>query len=332
MERRSFPRLMAGLILVVLAVMLFSACGSGPALPTPTRLPTATPTPRSTPLPEVPTPIPLATEDNPLTILMLPQGNRANAREAASTLEEQILTLYGLTVDIQLVNSYGEIVAQLCGATPVVGWVDGFSYIVAGAQGCGDPEMRIERDGQTGFQVDLLVSAELRAGGIAALADQTLCRLNSQDVASWLVPGLMLRADGVNPLYDLETVADVESYDALVTAIYNEDCQAGGVPHGYLDDVGAEVAALEDLSERVLVLDVSPEIPYDILVYPQTVPLNVRIPLNDAFMQIAAERRSARTLAIILNQDRLERVDRSNFAAFNAFMASTGLNFAALGQ
>lgn len=312
--------------------LVLSACGGVASGPLPTAFPTATPTPRSTPLPEVPTEVPLATAGNPLVILMLPQAGRLAAEDASQTLEALILDLAGLMVDIQPVNSYGEIVAQLCSANPVVGWVDGLAYVVAEAQGCADPALLVERGGATGFSVDLLAASELSATDPGDLEGRTLCRLNSEDVASWFLPGLMLQTEGVNPLYDLEGVVEVEDYDALVAAIYDGACDAGGVPRGYLDDVGGEVAAREDLREVVAVLAGSPEVPYDLLVYPQTVPLNVRIPLNDVFVELAASDQNAAILYDILAQDAILRVTRVDLAAFRAFMDDTGLNFAALGE
>lgn len=328
---------------VFLVGLLLAACSGGPATPPPTHLPTATPTPRSTPLPPVPTAVPAGSEGNPLTILMLPQGSRRAAVRAAGNLEDMIQELTGLVVDIQTVNSYGEIVAQLCSPVPVAGWVDGLSYIVAEAQGCADPALRVERDGNSGYRVDLLVSTDLADGGdsegdvsgieIAALDGEPFCRLNSEDTVSWLVPGLMLYAGGVNPLYDLGEIVDVQDFDALITAIYQGDCMAGAVPHNYYpNEISPEMEALEDLSTRIGVLQTSPEIPYDTLVFSRTLPLNVRIPLADVFMQIAADEDNAATLATILRQDALERVDAEDFADFRAFMNATGLDFAALGE
>ncbi len=335
MNRRLFSSWPLGAM--ALCVGLLTACG-GPPTPTLTPQPTATATPRSTPIPPVPTAIPLAIGENPLTVLMLPQGTRRAAAGADETLEELILELAGLTVDVEVVNSYGEIVAQLCGATPVVGWVDGPSFMVAEAQRCADPALLVERGGATGFRVEVLMSAalageEVTADDLARLEDEDWCRLDSEDVITWFVPSLMLYAAGVNPVYDLDDIRDVEDYDAIIAGIYNGDCEAGAVPLGYFEEkIGAELRALEDLRETVVALPPSPEIPYDILVYPQTVPLNVRIPLTDVFVQIAADDDQAAVLASILQQDRLRRVDRDDFDEFREFMASTGLNFAALGE
>jgi len=260
--------------------------------------------------------------------------------DPAEALDVLIYELAGLTVDVRVgtIFSYAQIVAELCGSTPVVGWVDGPAYVVAEARDCADPALMVERDGAQGYRVQLLMSAdfareEANEDDIPRLAGENLCRINSDDQVSWFVPSLMLYAAGVNPLYDLGEIVEVEDYDALIAAIYNGDCQAGAVPDGYFPDkIGADLRAIEDLQDQVLTLPPSVEIPYDIMVYPQTVPLNVRIPLTDVFVQIAADEEYSGVLAEVLDQDRLRRVDREDFDQFRDFMMATGLDFAALGE
>jgi phosphonate transport system substrate-binding protein len=334
---KRWPVLTTALILVILLSLLLAACG-GPSTPTPTPLPTATATPRSTPLPPVPTAIPLGSEDNPLTILMVPQGTRRQATGSDDALADLILELTGLNVNVELADSDGAIVSQLCSADPVVGWLGGVAYMVAEAQGCADPALAIRRENATGFRVDLLIQTEITGDAVtesdvAALADKTLCRLGSDDVLTWLVPSLMLRSAGIDPLYGLDGVLDVEDYDAIAAGIYNGDCQAGAVPYRtFPNRLGSALRSLEDLRDKVAVVESSPEIPYGVMVYPQTVPLNVRIPLTDVFFQIASNSEQAATLQPILEQDSLVRVQPDDFDTLRGFMGATGLDFTALGE
>jgi len=334
MERRA-PSLRAGVLVVFLVGLLATACGGG--TPTPTPLPTATPTPRSTPLPEVPTAVPLASEERPLTVLMVPQETRRAAVPAAGDLETLIADLTGLKIEIQLVDSYGQILAALCSATPAVGWLDGFALVAAEAAGCADPALQVTRGNRAGFQVEMLISAEFAgdtadADDLARLEGRRVCRAAGED-ATWLAAELMLRAAGVSPTADLEAIVEVEGYDAVVAGIYNGDCEAGAVPAGYLrSGAGEEVQALEDLTTRLAMVAASPLIPYNVLVYPPTVPLHIRIPLSDVFLQIAADEAQAGVLAGILGQGALQRVTADDFAAFREFALASGLDFVALGE
>ncbi len=331
---RRIPALWIALVGIGLAGVLLAACTS--ATPTPPPLPTATATPRSIPLPEVATSVPPASADRPLTVLLVRQVADAS-QDDADAIAARVVALTDLNVTFELVDSAAEVLPLLCGAEPVAAWLDGIAFAAVDARGCVDPALRVQQGRQTGFAADLLMAAE-GAGDDSAtpdpaqLAGQTLCRISSTDRISWLVAGLLLQAEGINPLYDLKTV-DVEDFDALVEAIYDEECQAGVVPAGYLRaGLGDAVAALEGLRERVVVAAQSPEIPFSVLVYPPTVPLHVRIPLTDGFMQMAADSGDGALLARALGQDSLERVEDSDFEALRALLADTGLDFAALGE
>ncbi len=319
---------------LLMVVMLLAACG-GPSTPPPTPLPTATATPRSTPLPEVPTAIPLASEERPLTLVLAVPGEEADA-DRAQALAEQITALSGLVVEVVLVEGYGDVVARLCSAAPAAGWLDGLTYLAAEAQGCADSTLQITRGrSTTGYRVDLLMNSDIAGeipdpGDIPALAGRDFCRLSATDEVSWLVAGLLLQRGGVNPLYDLDEIIEVDDYDALVEAVYDGRCTGGAVPAGYLrDGLGDELSELEDLQERILVVETSAEIPFGVLVYPQTVPLNVRIPLDDVFVQLAADQ--ADELDLLPALDDLQPVTRADFDDLREYFAATGLDFTALG-
>ncbi|MFN8527269.1 MAG: hypothetical protein U0670_01500 [Anaerolineae bacterium] len=112
----------------------------------PTLQPTATYTPRSTPLPTVATPPPPGDSNNPLDVIFLrpPALSRSAVTSALSELETSLATSTGLTLNLRTVASGAEAVEALC-ASPdgpaAVAWVDGVTYAVAKAQGCGDPQL-----------------------------------------------------------------------------------------------------------------------------------------------------------------------------------------------
>ncbi|GAB4571858.1 MAG: hypothetical protein Kow0077_09610 [Anaerolineae bacterium] len=321
-------------LLLVLAIgMLLSAC-SGPSTPTPTPLPTATPTPRSTPLPALPTAVPPGSADLPVQMIVAPveEPDSDRAEALAAALSEQT----GLAMDVELAADSSAVMGLLCGGTPFVGWLDGVAFMAALAQDCVDPSLQIRRGGITGVQAELLINSDLvgqQPGpeDVASIAGRAFCRLNADDAVSWVIASLMLYQGGVHPLYDLQRIVEVESYDALVEAIYNRQCLAGAVPAGYLEaDLDPDVADLEGLTERVLVVAESPVFPLGVMVYPDTVPLHIRLALTDTLLRMAAERDPV--LVDVLGPVSLQRVAADDFADLRDFAEATGLDFAALGE
>ncbi|RMF79178.1 MAG: hypothetical protein D6737_12165 [Chloroflexi bacterium] len=322
------------LIFAALSLFVLAACRSttqGIVLQ-----PTITPTPLSTPLPALATMIPPGDEENPLRLMIRPARPLAIAETAVSEFETLIREESGLNIDVILVERYADALAALCDSTfgPVsAAWLDGVAVVAAEAQACGSPTLQVQREGREGLAgglAGLIVSnSELGLGSPAALGDRTFCRLGFDDFYSWFVPSLVMQANDVNPLRDLESVIDFDDIPSMLTAVADGECAAAGIPDGALDEFDREIG---DARENIAVLETTVEFPYDILVYPLEVPLGTRIALDDAFIAIANDAERADVLADILAQDDIVRFDEENISDFRAFIDSTDLDLSQLGE
>ena len=295
--------------------------------------PTATPTPISTPLPPVPTQVPPGADDNPIRLLVNPDLTAASARSAANRLTDELTERTGLSMLVETVTTDAEALAALCdsvGGAVNVAWVDGLTVLAAQAQDCGSPVLMVERGtgrrAATGDTVQLVTQAERGVSSVAALRNNaSFCRVGYDDLATWLVPSIMLQAAGVMPS-DIDEVADYEDLDAVLAAVADGECDAAGVPASALAAANAETRnALETLAE-------SAPIPYSVLVYPPEMPLGARTALENALTDLMADTDAGEPLRDLLSADALEHVDASDFEDLSDFIAAAGLDLARLGQ
>jgi ABC-type phosphate/phosphonate transport system substrate-binding protein len=157
---------------------------------------------------------------------------------------------------------------------------------------------------------------------IQALSGRDFCRLSAADYVTWLVPTLMMRVRGLDPVSDLETVSDMDNINDLVEAVAAGDCSATALLEADYEDLDTEI------SDELNVLGNSPLMPYGILMYPLTMPLGERIRLDDALLAVD----DAAALQPFLDQDGLRRVSVTAFGDLNDFLEDTGLDFAQLGS
>lgn len=301
----------------------------------PTPLPRLTPTPRSTALPALPTAIPIGQEGNPLQMIIHPPGDIVDARDAVADFEAAILEESGLVVQVELVERDAEALAALCDSSSgqvAVAWLNGLSYVAAQAQNCGQPALQVERgarqDARTGEAASIIAGEGGSVTTFASLRGKAFCRLSYDDLYSWLIPSLMMRANGVDPLA-LETVTDYETIPELVGAVAEGDCDAAGIPANALEEFADEI---EDVAENVVVLDTSIEFPLAILVVPLQVPLGTRLSLNDSLEAIAENSSTAVRMRPLLGQNALFAVTTTDFITITDFIGSTGLDFSQLGN
>lgn len=325
-----YPHLV--LICVLVGVVFLTACrrieDTGP------QFVTATPTPRSTPLPPVATVIPPGEATNPIQMVVRPPGSAVSrsllTENQISRFTDNLTEQTGLNIGLVVVDRYAEALAALCDSSPAqitVAWLDGLSYAAAAARHCGEPVLQIAKDGETGTAGYLVVRDNYNASSVSSLNGQDFCRISATDYYSWLVPGLLLKEAGLDPVSSFSSVTDYDDLVSLMSAVAEGDCDFAGIS-------ADEFAGLSrSLQDDLRILAETPVLPYGVLVYPIGLPLDRRLALTEGLVQLALNRELAVTLAPFLGQDALVRMDSpDSFEDLTDFLGDTGLDFAQLGN
>jgi ABC-type phosphate/phosphonate transport system substrate-binding protein len=323
------------LFLVVLALLLVGCRRGGGAVAT--AIVADTPTPRSTPLPPVATDPPPGAEDNPMLMVFVNPGGGRTQRAlttAAGDLAEQLAEETSLTVEVEVVDTQAAALAALCGSgrgQVAAAWINGLTYAAAVEQGCGTGALQVERgegrNARTAEEVRLIANRSANIQSVGALADIGFCRVGFDDFYTWLMPSLMLRAGGVDPL-DMATLVDVGDVGRVIEAVAEgRQCDAAGV-------ASSDFADLADSQTRAEIANVGQpvSVPFAILTFPPPMPLGAQWALTDAFEAIAIDAERVEPLQLLLEQDALLPVEEGDFSQFLAFLRSTRVNLAALGQ
>ncbi len=317
--------ILSSAVLYCLAVVL-SAC-SGTAAPT--AIPTVTPTPRSTPLPLSATAAPVGSEERPLQIAIV--ASETTESDALASVEAALLERGGMAVQFTVVDSQAEALSALCaspGGDVVAAWLDGLGYAAAQAHACGDAGLVAERDTDDGLSamdtINIIVGASSDIEAVSDLSGQTFCRISATDLHTWLLPSIILQANGVNPISDLDAVEDYEDIESLLDAVGSGRCAGAGIDATALANAG-------DATDEVTVID-SVNVVHAVLVYPQEVSLTTRANLNDALLAIAADETSAESLRMLIGQDNLRAAAATDFNAFDSLLGRANIDLEQLGS
>jgi len=305
--------------------LALTACGGTAA---PTAVPTITPTPRSTPLPVSATAVPLGSEERPLRIAVV--TDEAETSEAIATVEAALLESTNFAVEFVPVETQADAVSALCaspGGTVTAVWLDGLGYAAADALGCGDAALVTEQRTLAGLSatetIGIIVSAASKLESVSDLSGNTFCRTSATDTDTWLIPSIILKANGVDPLDDLDQVEDYDDIQSLLEAVTSGACDGAGVPASALDD--AESAA-EDVTTLASV-----DVVRAVLVYPQEVNLTTRDRLNQALMAVVAGEDSAAALQVLIGQASLRPAAASDFESLDDLLSDAGIDLEQFG-
>ncbi|MCA9902238.1 MAG: PhnD/SsuA/transferrin family substrate-binding protein [Anaerolineae bacterium] len=294
----------------------------------PTAIPTVAPTPRSTALPQSEVAA-VGSEERPLQIAIV--ANETTDSEAIAAVEAAVLERGGLAVEFTPLASQAEALSALC-ASPsgevVAAWLDGLGYAAAQAHACGDAGLVVESDADDGLSametINIIVGVSSDIESVSDLSGQTFCRISATDAHTWLLPSIILQANGVNPINDLGDVEDYDDIESLVNAVASGRCDGAGIDATALADAG-------DAADEVTVID-SVAVVRSVLIYPQEVNLTTRARLNDALLATATDEASAESLRLLIDQDNLRAAAANDFTALDSLLRRANIDLEQLGS
>lgn len=250
--------------------LLLAACGGDTGVQR-TLVPSAIPptlTPRSTALPYVDDAPTLGQEGREITILFAVQSVTVNsdANRAKQALQDALGDELDLEFKVDFVDE-NVALAALCSGQPTAAWVSAFSYATAASECGAEPVLAIERGKLPNILIgrgtELIAAASIT--DISQLANGTFCRSEEHDLlTTWILPSLLLSAENINPITDLDMTLDYPDDLSLLNAIYDGTCTAAALPGDDLEDLLIDLAltlstdtdtiTLSDVEDRIHVL------------------------------------------------------------------------------
>lgn len=263
----------------------------------------------------------LGTEDNPIIMSFVPSQDSQEVLAGADDLAAQLSEITGYTIESNIATEYAGVITAMCNDEAHIGALNTFGYVLANEQGCADVILTSVRFGATTYSGQIITRADSGIETIADLAGKTFCRPDPLSTSGWIIPSLTLRAEGIDPEADLAEIVDAGGHDAVVTAVYDGQCDAGAT---FVDARSNVQDELDDVMEQVVVIEESPAIPNDTISVIPGMPDDVRQNLLDAFLQISEE--NPEMLTAVYSWEALQEVDDSFYDGFRQQLDASGLD------
>jgi ABC-type phosphate/phosphonate transport system substrate-binding protein len=306
--------------LCAIALLAVGCGGRGPVI-----LPTATPPPTFTPgptlIPARPTDPPPGSAENPLSLYLVAPGSPSRYADEVAALDDALSAATGLAVEVQVTDSYAVVLEGLCSRTVHMGTLDAFGYLAASEQGCVTPALVAERDGETTVQGQLIANSQTLIANVESFRGRSFCRPAADSVYGWILPSVALRAHGIDPLNELNTVVDAGSDEQVVRLVHDRECDVGATL------LGAE-EAVDDLDRPELVsfVEALTPIPNEVVVFGGA----VTDPAREASLEAFEE--SEEALLAVMSADALRTARDSDYDEMRDLFASAGIDVLSLSQ
>ncbi len=267
----------------------------------------------------------LGTEENPIVWSFVPSGEMERVSAGAQQVADLLHARTGYFFKTNVATEYVGVIEAMSTDPPKAHMASlaTFAIIMATDRGVADVALVSLRRGSPSYNGQIVVRANSGIKSLADLKGKVFARVAAVSTSGWIIPDILLRAAGVNPDRDLKQILDAGSHDAVVTAVYNGQADAGGC---YVDARTRVQSQFPDIMEKVAVLMVSLDIPNDGVQFSPSVPKEMRDKIVQALLEIAQSEEGKKALSVAYQWDGLIAADNTFYDPFRQILQAAGVD------
>jgi len=229
----------------------------------------------------------------------------------------------GLVVEIDVGTDYAATREAMGDGRAHIGWLNTFNYVLAHEKYGVDVALVTVRYGETSYVGQINVNAEAGIESLADLEGAVMCWVDPNSTSGYLIPLIILKADGFDPDRDFAKTVMAGSHSSVITQVYNGQCDVGATYNDARDSIAGD---FPDVKDRVLILAYTPEIPNDCISFVADLPVDLRERIVGALLEIARTNEGRQTLEDLYSISGLQEADDSFYDAFRADLSKAGMD------
>lgn len=271
----------------------------------------------------------LGTEDNPIIMSFVPSGDTQEIIASGDELAQMISDDTGLVVEATVGTDFAAVREAMGAGQAQIGWLNTFNYVLANEKYGVDVGLVTQRFGLTYYTGQIIVRADSGITSLADLKGKVMCWVDPNSTSGYIIPRIMLAANGIDPDADFANTVEAGSHNNVVTAVYNGDCDAGAT---YSDARSSIAEDFPDVNDVVIVLATTTEIPNDTVSFTKDFPSDMRQQIVDALVAISATAEGQAALENLYSIEGLVPADDTFFDAFRADLSKAGIDIESLAK
>jgi phosphonate transport system substrate-binding protein len=271
----------------------------------------------------------LGTADNPIVMAFVPSLDSQEVLASGDAIAEMLQEETGLVVEPNVGTDFAAVREAMGAGQAHIGWLNTFNYVLANEKYGVEAHLVTERYGSTSYAGQINVRAD---GGITTLEDlkgKVMCWVDPNSTSGYIIPRIMLQANGIDPDNDFAQTVEAGSHDSVITAVYNGDCDAGATFDDARDNVEED---FPDVKDVVVVLATTADIPNDSVSFVSDFPEDMRQQIVDALLAYSATDEGKEVLNTLYDIDALRASDDSFYDGFRADLSKAGLDIESLAE
>jgi phosphonate transport system substrate-binding protein len=265
----------------------------------------------------------LGTEKNPIVMSFVPSGDTQEIIASGDQLAQMIQDKTGLVIKANVGTDFAAVREAMGAEKAHIGWLNTFNYVLANEKYGVDVALVTVRYGSTSYKGQIIVRADSGIKTLDDLKGKVMCWVDPNSTSGYIVPRILLKANGIDPDKDFAKTIEAGSHNNVVTQVYNGDCDAGAT---YVDARSSVEKDLPDVKEKVIAIATTADIPNDNVSFIKDFPKEDRDKIVNALLEIANSEEGKKALNELYSIEGLEPADDSFYDGFRAQLSKAGIN------
>ena len=288
----------------------------------------------------------LGSAEKPIVITFVPSGDTGKITTAGTAIAECLSQMTGLSFDMEVGTTFAASIEAMGAEKAQVGFLNTFSALLGGAKygitpalvairkyatNDLDPDKALGGELEPFYKAQFIANVDSGINSFADLKGKTFCFVDPNSTSGYIVPRIILAANGINPDTDFAATVNAGSHPNVAVAVYQGDCDAGVTFINVLTDQSADLqATYPDIAEKVKVFAVSDRIPNDGMQFIKSLDPELKSVIVEGMMAMAQDPGGKAILKSLYNYDAFQEVDPTFYNDFLAVLQSAGVDPASL--
>jgi len=264
----------------------------------------------------------LGIQENPIIMTFVPLGDTQKIIVNADAIAEMLQKETGLAINATVGADFAAVREAMGAGQAHIGWLNTFNYVLANEKYSVDAVLVTERFGSTSYKGQFNVLADSGIESLEDLKGKVMCWVETNSTTGYIIPRIMLRANGIDPDKDFANQIEVGTHNDVITQIYNGECDVGTT---YADARSSVEEDLPDVKDKVAVLAVTSDIPNDSVSFIKDFPDERRQAIVEALLAYAATEEGQEVLNNLYSITGLQPSSDSFYDAFRADLSRAGM-------
>jgi phosphonate transport system substrate-binding protein len=197
----------------------------------------------------------------------VPSGDVPTITKAGTAIADCLSKVTGLSYKIEVGTNFAASIEAMGAGKAQVGFLNTFSILLAQQKYGVVPQLVALRNYkgklENFYQGQFIANKAANIKAIADLKGKTFCFVDPNSTSGYIIPRIVLKANGIDPDKDFKATQNAGSHDNVAIAVYKGDCDAGATFVDVRKDSATIQKSYPDILDKVDVFYVTDNIPND---------------------------------------------------------------------